>query len=405
MKFEELNLIHPILRALKEEGYETPTPIQAQAIPSMLQKKDILGSAQTGTGKTAAFAIPILQLLSQERKNEKGRKQIKALIVTPTRELAIQIGESFRNYGKYLYLKHTVIYGGVKQFMQTRELKRGVDILIATPGRLLDLMNQKYVDLRSIQIFTLDEADRMLDMGFLPDVKRIIEKLPEKKQSLFFSATMPPAIADLTKRLLVDPVRVAVAPTSSTAEKIEQKVYHVDKNNKKSLLIHVLKDTQIKSALVFTRTKRGADRVARIIKQAGINAESIHGDKSQGARQRALQSFKNKRVRILVATDIAARGIDIDELSHVINYEVPNVPEDYVHRIGRTGRAGAEGIALSFCDYTEKKYVRDVENLIKKQIPVVSDHPYHLKIEPVVSKSFGAKRSFGVKRSGFRRRR
>ncbi|MFC1809961.1 DEAD/DEAH box helicase [Patescibacteria group bacterium] len=386
MKFEQLDLIHPILRALKEEGYETPTPIQAKSIPAMLQKRDILGCAQTGTGKTAAFAIPILQLLSKERQFEKGQKKIKCLIVTPTRELAIQIGESFKSYGKYLYLKSTVIYGGVKQYTQTRELKKGVDILIATPGRLLDLMNQKYIDLRNIQIFTLDEADRMLDMGFLPDIKRIIAKLPEKKQSLFFSATMPPVIVNLTKKLLVDPVRVEVSPASPAAENVQQKIYHVEKNNKKPLLIHVLKEPDIKSALVFTRTKYGADKVARFINQAGINAEAIHGNKNQNARQRALKNFKTKQTKILVATDIAARGIDINELSHVINYEVPNVPEDYVHRIGRTGRAGANGIALSFCDWQEKKYIKNVERLIKKPIPVISDHPFPSSSAPLPSK-------------------
>lgn len=399
MKFEQLNLIHPILKALKEEGYENPTPIQAKSIPAMLQKRDILGCAQTGTGKTAAFAIPILQLLSKERQFEKGRKKIKCLIVTPTRELAIQIGESFKSYGKYLYLKSTVIYGGVKQYTQTRELKKGVDILIATPGRLLDLMNQGFVDLRNIQIFTLDEADRMLDMGFINDIKKIIARLPEKKQSLFFSATMPPVIVDLTKKLLVDPVRVEVSPASPAAETVQQKIYHVEKNNKKPLLIHVLKEPGIKSALVFTRTKYGADKVARFINQAGINAEAIHGNKNQNARQRALKNFKTKQTKILVATDIAARGIDINELSHVINYEVPNVPEDYVHRIGRTGRAGANGIALSFCDWQEKKYIKNVERLIKKPIPVISDHPFPSSSAPPytsVENSRGGARASGT---------
>lgn len=384
MKFEELNLIHPILKALKEEGYETPTPIQEKAIPAMLQKRDILGCAQTGTGKTAAFAVPALQLLSREndrnngngRNNHNGRRKIKCLIVTPTRELAMQIGESFRNYGKYLHLKHTVIFGGIKQYIQTRQLKKGVDILIATPGRLLDLMNQRYIDLKDIQIFTLDEADRMLDMGFIHDIKKIISKLPEKKQSLFFSATMPPPIIALTKNLLKDPVRVEVAKTSCAAEKVDQKIYHVDKHDKKSLLLHVLKEPQIKSALVFTRTKFGADKVARHINKAGIEAEAIHGNKSQNYRQRTLKKFKNKNIKILVATDIAARGIDINELSHVINYEIPNVPEDYVHRIGRTGRAGSEGIALSFCDINERRYVKSVERLINRQIEVISDHPF-----------------------------
>jgi len=376
MVFEKLNLNPQILKALQGEGYKTSTPIQAQSIPAILQRRDILGCAQTGTGKTAAFAIPTLQILNKEQQFEKGKRKIKSLIVTPTRELAIQIAESFAAYGKYLHLRHAVVYGGVKQFKQTRKLQKGVDILVATPGRLLDLMNQGFINLKDIKIFTLDEADRMLDMGFIHDIKKIIARLPEKKQSLFFSATMPPAIVDLTKRLLKNPVRVEVAPTSSTAEKIEQKVYHVEKPNKRPLLIHVLQDKDIKSALVFTRTKYGADKVARFINKAGINAEAIHGNKSQNARQRALKSFKSKQVRILVATDIAARGIDIDELSHVINFEIPNVPEDYVHRIGRTGRANAEGIALSFCDRQEKSYIQKVERLIKKQIPVVSGHPF-----------------------------
>jgi len=387
MKFENLDLTEPILKAIRDKGYETPTPIQTQSIPPLLNRRDILGIAQTGTGKTAAFAIPILQILQkQKHKFGKQNRKIKALIVTPTRELAIQIDESFKDYGKYLqHLKHTVIFGGVKQFHQVKVLKRGVDILIATPGRLLDLMNQGIVNLKDIKIFTLDEADRMLDMGFLPDIKRLIAKLPEKKQSLFFSATMPPEIASLTKKLLHDPVRVEVAPTSSTAEKIEQKIYNVDKNNKSKLLIHVLKNPEIKSALVFTRTKYGADKVARIVNKAGIKAEAIHGNKNQNARQRALKSFKNKNARILVATDIAARGIDINELSHVINYEIPNVPEDYVHRIGRTGRAGAEGIALSFCSWDEKGHIRKVERLIKKDIPVESEHPFPARSAPKVT--------------------
>lgn len=379
MKFEELNLIHPILKALKEEGYETPTPIQAKAIPAMLQKKDILGCAQTGTGKTAAFAVPALQLLNNQNSrnnNNKGRRKIKCLIVTPTRELAVQIGENFKSYGKYLHLKHAVIFGGVKQYIQTRQLKKGVDIVIATPGRLLDLMNQGHISLKGIQIFTLDEADRMLDMGFIHDIKKIISKLPEKKQSLFFSATMPPPIVALTKKLLKNPVRIEVAKTSCAAETVEQKIYHVEKPDKKSLLIHVLKEPQIKSALIFTRTKFGADKVARHINNSGIKAAAIHGNKSQNFRQKTLNRFKNKNIKILVATDIAARGIDINELSHVINYEIPNVPEDYVHRIGRTGRAGSEGKALSFCDINERKFVKNVERLIKKQIEVISEHPF-----------------------------
>ena len=376
MKFEELNIIQPILRALKEKGYETPTPIQIQSIQPILDKRDILGCAQTGTGKTAAFAIPILQILHKEQNLEKGPKKIKSLIITPTRELAIQIGESFATYGKYLNLRHTVIFGGVNQHIQTKKLKEGIDILIATPGRLLDLMNQKFIDLGNIKIFTLDEADRMLDMGFINDIKKIIAKLPKQKQSLFFSATMPPSIIDLTNRLLVNPKKVEVAVISSTAENIEQKLYYVDKNMKKNLLIHLLKDKDIKSALVFTRTKHGANKITKQINLAGINAEAIHGNKSQNSRQKALHNFKTKQTRILVATDIAARGIDINELSHVINYEIPNVPETYVHRIGRTARAGASGVAISFCDFEEKKYLKDLEKLINKSIPVIQDHPF-----------------------------
>jgi len=342
MKFDELKLIEPILRALKEKGYEKATAIQAQAIIPILEKNDILGCAQTGTGKTAAFAIPTLQILHEEQKFDKGPKRIKSLIITPTRELAIQIGESFATYGKYLNLEHTVIFGGVKQHFQTKRLQRGIDILIATPGRLLDLMNQKFIDLKDIKIFTLDEADRMLDMGFIHDIKKIIAKLPIKKQSLFFSATIPEEITDLTNKLLLNPKRVQVDAVSSTAEKVEQRIYHVDKNKKNNLLVHLLEGESVKSALVFTRTKHGANKVTSFINMAGISAEAIHGNKSQNARQKALHDFKTKQTKVLVATDIAARGIDINELSHVINYEIPNIPETYVHRIARTGRAGAE---------------------------------------------------------------
>lgn len=376
MSFEKLNLIPPILRALKEKGYETPTPIQSQSIQAILECRDILGCAQTGTGKTAAFAIPTLQLLHKEQEYEKGAKKIKALIVTPTRELAIQIGENIAEYGKYLNIQHTVIFGGVKQHSQTRRLQQGIDILVATPGRLLDLINQRYINLGHIKIFTLDEADRMLDMGFINDVKKIIARLPQRKQSLFFSATMPPTIVDLTNSLLVNPKKVSVAPVSSTAETVKQALYHVDKGNKKALLLHVLQNKDIQSALVFTRTKHGANKITTHINKAGISAEAIHGNKSQSARQRALQNFKAKQTRVLVATDIAARGIDIDELSHVINFEIPNVPETYVHRIGRTGRAGANGIALSFCDWEEKAYLKDLEKLIKRSIPIIEGHPF-----------------------------
>jgi ATP-dependent RNA helicase RhlE len=377
MSFEKLNLIEPILLALKAEGYTTPTPIQEQSIPVLLQRRDLLGCAQTGTGKTAAFAIPILQLLHQDELYKKGPAGIKTLILTPTRELAIQIGESFAAYGKLLRIKHTVIFGGVSQKSQTDALRAGVDILIATPGRLLDLMDQRFVNLQQIKIFVLDEADRMLDMGFIHDVKKVIAKLPVKRQTLFFSATMPVEISKLANTILTDPVRVEVTPASTTANTVTQSLYYVDKPNKKSLLLHLLKDTSIETALVFTRTKHGADKVAKDLNRAGVQAEAIHGNKSQNARQRALTNFKEKQTRVLVATDIAARGIDIDDLSHVINFELPNVPETYVHRIGRTGRAGASGIAVSFCDSEEKEFLRDIHKLISKSIPVIEDHPYH----------------------------
>jgi ATP-dependent RNA helicase RhlE len=377
MTFENLNLIEPILKALKIEGYTKPTPIQSQAIPLILQKKDLLGCAQTGTGKTAAFAIPMLQLLHTGQTAERGPKAIKALILTPTRELAIQIDESFGAYGKFTNLRHLVIFGGVSQHAQTQALQKGVDILVATPGRLLDLMNQGFINLRNLEIFVLDEADRMLDMGFVHDVKKIIAKIPAKRQTLFFSATMPAEIVGLANSILVNPAKVEVTPVSSTANTIQQAVYFVEKNNKRKLLNHVLADADIATALVFTRTKHGADRVAKDLNQAGITAEAIHGNKSQNARQRALTNFKGRSTRVLVATDIAARGIDVEELTHVINFELPNVPETYVHRIGRTGRAGASGIALSFCDSEEKLFLRDIHKLIAKNIPVVEDHPFH----------------------------
>ncbi len=376
MTFEQLDLIEPILNALETEGYTTPTPIQEQSIPIVLQRKDLLGCAQTGTGKTAAFAIPVLQILHEERKAGNHIKGIKALILTPTRELAIQIDESFAAYGRHTNLKHLVIFGGVSQVPQTNALKHGVDILIATPGRLLDLVEQRFINLSQLQLFVLDEADRMLDMGFIHDVKRIITKIPAKRQTLFFSATMPPEIAKLAGTILTNPQKVEVTPVSSTAETIQQAMYFVAKENKKLLLTHILKDTSIKTALVFTRTKHGADKVVKDLHKAGIRAEAIHGNKSQNARQRALTNFKTGETRVLVATDIAARGIDVDNLSHVINYELPNVPETYVHRIGRTGRAGASGIALSFCDAEEKAFLKDIQKLISVSIPVVSDHPY-----------------------------
>lgn len=384
MSFEKLELIEPILKALKAEGYTKPTPIQEQAIPVVLKRNDLLGCAQTGTGKTAAFAIPILQIIHQDELYKKGPAGIKALILTPTRELAIQIGESFAAYGKYLRLKHTVIFGGVSQKAQTDALRAGVDILIATPGRLLDLMSQRYVNLQHIKLFVLDEADRMLDMGFIHDVKKVITKLPEKRQTLFFSATMPPEIQKLSNTILVNPVKVEVTPVSSTANTIRQSVYFVEKGDKKKLLNHLLKDRTIVSALVFTRTKHGADKVAKDLTKSGIHAQAIHGNKSQNARQSALTNFKSGNTRVLVATDIAARGIDVDDLSHVINFELPNIPETYVHRIGRTGRAGASGIAISFCDEEEKEYLRDIQKLIGKEIPVVKDQPYAMDPTMVV---------------------
>jgi ATP-dependent RNA helicase RhlE len=390
MTFKNLNLIEPILRAVEAEGYTTPTPIQERAIPFLLKGHDLMGCAQTGTGKTAAFAIPILQLLFEKRNPAEVRRQIAALIVTPTRELAIQISESFSAYGKYTGLKHTVIYGGVSQHAQTNALKN-VDILVATPGRLLDLIDQRFVSLQNIQFFVLDEADRMLDMGFIHDVKKIISKLPPKRQSLFFSATMPTEIQKLAGSILSNPVKIDIAPVMETTNLIKQSLYFVDKPDKKSLLIHLLKDKSIDSALVFTRTKHGADRVSRDLVKAGIKAAAIHGNKSQGARQDALNNFKNKRTRVLVATDIASRGIDVEHLSHVINYEIPNIPETYVHRIGRTGRAGIDGVALSFCDAEEKEYMKDIYKLISKQIPVVGDHPFPMKNEgsvmPVVRRA------------------
>ncbi|HFA48588.1 MAG TPA: DEAD/DEAH box helicase [Bacteroidetes bacterium] len=377
MTFQELDLVEPILRALKEEGYETPTPIQQQAIPHCIKGRDLLGCAQTGTGKTAAFAIPVLQNLSAKPIEKHRRdKKIKALVLTPTRELAIQIGDSFKAYGRHMRLSGIVIFGGVSQKPQVERLRRGIDILVATPGRLLDLMNQGFINLGDIEIFVLDEADRMLDMGFIHDVKKVIKAIPQKRQTLFFSATMPKEIASLASHILTDPVSVAVAPISSTAEKVEQAVYFVDKRKKRHLLLHLLENPEITSALVFSRTKHGANRIAKELSKRGVNAAAIHGNKSQTARQRALKDFKDGRIRVLVATDIAARGIDVENLSHVINFDLPNISETYVHRIGRTGRAGASGIALSFCDTEEKAYLRDIQKLIKKQVPVVEDHPY-----------------------------
>ncbi len=376
MTFDQLDLVEPILNALQHEGYTQPTPIQEISIPIVLRGQDLLGCAQTGTGKTAAFAIPILQQLHLNKGNDRSPRKIKALIVTPTRELAIQIDESFAAYGRFLNLRHTVVFGGVSQGNQVGTLKAGVDVLIATPGRLLDLHNQGYVKLNDLQIFVLDEADRMLDMGFIHDVKKLIKIIPAKRQSLFFSATMPDTIRSLASTILTNPEEVEVTPASTTAETVQQEVYFVDAANKKDLLVHILQDKSIKTALVFTRTKHGADKVQRLLVKSHIKAEAIHGNKSQNARQNALNNFKDRTTRVLVATDIAARGIDIDDLNLVINYEIPNIPETYVHRIGRTGRAGLDGKAVSFCDIEERDYLRDIQKLISIQIPVVTDHPF-----------------------------
>jgi ATP-dependent RNA helicase RhlE len=396
MTFENLNLIEPILRAVKTEGYTTPTPIQAQAIPLILNRKDILGCAQTGSGKTAAFGIPIIQLLSQERNANAGKRTIRSLILTPTRELAIQIGESFATYGRNTSLRYHVIFGGVNQHSQVTALRNGLDVLVATPGRLLDLMNQRHVNLDSIQFFVLDEADRMLDMGFVNDVKKVIARLPRKRQSLFFSATMPPAIVQLADTILVNPEKVSVTPVSSTVDTINQSVYFVDKKNKKNLLIEVLKGNTIDRALVFTRTKHGADKVSRDLSRAGILADAIHGNKSQNARQKALSNFKSRLTRVLVATDIAAGGI---------NFELPNIPESYVHRIGRTGRAGANGSAIAFCDSEEKEYLRDIQRLIGLKIPEMENLMYPLldnTVAKAAPKAQRAPRSSG-NRNGYGR--
>lgn len=375
MLFHELGLIEPILKALNAEGYTNPTPIQQQAIPYVLKKRDLLGCAQTGTGKTAAFALPIIQLLLE---NKPQHKHIRTLILTPTRELAIQIDESFASYGKYAGATHTVIFGGVSQMKQTDALRKKPEVLIATPGRLLDLMDQGFVDLRQLEILVLDEADRMLDMGFINDVRKIIGRIPAKRQTLFFSATMPGEIQKLADSLLKDPAKVEVTPPSSTVDKIEQSLYHAGKADKLKLLLHLLEDRSIKNALIFTRTKHGADKVVKFLAKSGVRSAAIHGNKSQGARQSALGDFKAGKLRTLVATDIAARGIDIDELSHVFNFDLPNVPETYVHRIGRTGRAGNAGIAIAFCDQEQRTELKDIEKLIRKKIPVVEEHPFAL---------------------------
>ena len=381
MTFTELNLIKPILRAVAQEGYDEPSPIQAQAIPLLLEGRDLLGCAQTGTGKTAAFAFPILQTLYERRQDDKSGRFVQALVLTPTRELAAQVAQSFKTYGRYTGLKTAVIFGGVGQVPQVSALRAGADILVATPGRLCDLIGQKLCDISRVSVFVLDEADRMLDMGFIHDVKRVIALLPRERQTLLFSATMPREIADLASSILKNPATVSVTPVSSTVDAIEQAVYFVDRANKRRLLTHLLlRDKQITSALVFSRTKHGAERICKILNKAGIAAGAIHGDKSQGARQNALADFKAGRTRVLAATDIAARGLDISRLSHVINYDLPNESETYVHRIGRTGRAGFSGDAISFCDFDEKAYLADIQRLIGKEIRVIDDNPYPMQI-------------------------
>ena len=376
MRFNDLDIIEPILEALHDEKYKEPTSIQEKAIPLILKRHDVLGSAQTGTGKTAAFAIPILQHLFIDRQQGNTSRKIKSLVVTPTRELAIQIGESFSTYGKNTGLRNTVIFGGVPQRSQTNALRQGIDVLIATPGRLLDLIDQGFISLKYIEYFVLDEADRMLDMGFIHDIRKIIALLPKRRQSLFFSATMPSNIVELSRKILSDPKKVEVNPTSSTAQTIQQYLYYTNKSSKNDLLLHILKDQKINQVLLFSRTKHGADRIARNLIKKKISTAAIHGDKAQNQRQKALTKFKAGEIRVLVATDIAARGIDIDKLKYVINYDIPNIAETYVHRIGRSGRAGEEGTAISICEPEENAFVKDIEKLIQKKINIMEDNPF-----------------------------
>ena len=383
MKFQDLNLINPILNAVKEKGYSTPTPIQEKAIPIILGRKDVLGCAQTGTGKTAAFSIPIIQLIEQRESNHKGRPQLRSLIITPTRELAIQIDENIKAYAKDTCVKNAVIFGGVKQGKQVEELKKGVHILVATPGRLLDLIGQGYISLDDIKVFVLDEADRMLDMGFINDIKKILKLLPRKRQSLFFSATMPDNIIKLSNEILYNPIKVEVTPASSTAETVQQFLYYTNRTDKRKLLVHILKERNIDQALVFSRTKHGADRIVRNLKKSNIRALAIHGDKAQNQRQKALNQFKEGKVQVLVATDIAARGIDINKLQFVINYDIPNLPETYVHRIGRSGRAGENGIAISICEPEENIYIKDIQKLIGDKIKIESENPFPQTDKPM----------------------
>ena len=386
MTFKDLGIIEPILKALEAEGYTHPTPIQEQSIPILLNRKDLLGCAQTGTGKTAAFSIPIIQHIHNSKIHVKGKRKITALIVTPTRELAIQIGENCTKYSRFTHVNNAVIFGGVKQGPQTNALRNGVDILVATPGRLLDLMNQGYISLKDIKHCVLDEADHMLDMGFIHDIRKIIAALPDKRQSLFFSATMPQSIVKLSHSILGNPEKVTIKPKQATAEKVEQALYYVSKKSKTKLLTHIIQENDIDSVLVFSRTKHGANKIVKQLGKVQIKAEAIHGNKSQGARQRALENFKNRDTRVLIATDIAARGIDVDELELVINYDLPNVPETYVHRIGRTGRAKKSGLAISFCNIEERAYLKDIQKLIDQKIPIVTKHPFADEVEEMPTK-------------------
>ena len=381
MRFEDLNLHPTLIKAVKDQNYTKPTAIQEKAIPLVLKRNDVLGSAQTGTGKTAAFALPILHHLINEKTNDK--RKIRALVVTPTRELAIQIGDNFKDYSKYNKIKNTVIFGGVKQGTQTTALNHGVDVLVATPGRLLDLTGQGFISLKDIKYFILDEADRMLDMGFIHDIRKILNELPRERQSLFFSATMPSNILKLSSQILTSPKQVSVNPVSSTAETIQQFIYYTNKSDKKDLLLYILKDKNINQLLLFSRTKHGADRIVRNLKKKNIQAAAIHGDKSQNQRQKALQSFKDSEIQVLVATDIAARGIDIDKLSYVLNYDIPNESETYVHRIGRCGRAGEKGVSISICEPEENEYARDIEKLIKQKIKEIQNHPFPQPDKPM----------------------
>ncbi|MGE3756312.1 MAG: DEAD/DEAH box helicase [Pseudobdellovibrionaceae bacterium] len=388
VQFKDLGLIEPIQKAVEESGYTTPTPIQVAAIPHLLEGRDLLGCAQTGTGKTAAFALPLLQQMAKDFRRPQF-KQPRVLVLTPTRELAVQIYESFQTYGKYLRLRYSVIFGGVGQGSQVKSMAQGVDVLVATPGRLLDLIQQRHILLRDLEVFVLDEADRMLDMGFIHDIKKVIALLPRERQTLFFSATMPPEIQRLSRTLLTNPAHVEVTPPSTTAEKINQSVMFVDRSRKRDLLKYILQSEDLKRVIVFTRTKHGANRVSEGLEKSGVPSAAIHGNKSQGARQRALEDFKSGQIRVLVATDIAARGIDVDGISHVINFEMPNISESYVHRIGRTARAGCEGSAISLVDLEERSYLRDIERLIGLKIPIVEDHPFHsqsIASGPVISK-------------------